>query len=155
LGFGGPGLKIHVLKEHSCPAPVLEGEGRIYSTIFLTYGHFEILGKFPKTPKTTYFRVRSMNFWPESPALGVEKWISGFFWASGNQKPAFLHPRKVPPPGRVPWPLFLRPESERPLELYCKYGRRLKCSIVNTLDLFTSIKNICVQYQSTGGYAYR
>jgi hypothetical protein len=30
LGFGGPGLKIHVLKEHSCPAPVLEGVGRIY-----------------------------------------------------------------------------------------------------------------------------
>jgi hypothetical protein len=29
LGFGGPGLKIRVLKEHSCPAPVLEGEGRI------------------------------------------------------------------------------------------------------------------------------
>jgi hypothetical protein len=25
LGFGDPGLKIHVLKEHSCPAPVLEG----------------------------------------------------------------------------------------------------------------------------------
>ena len=31
LGFGGPGLKIHVPKEHSCPAPVLEGEGRIYN----------------------------------------------------------------------------------------------------------------------------
>ena len=29
LGFGGPGLKTHVLKEHSCPAPVLEGKGRI------------------------------------------------------------------------------------------------------------------------------
>jgi hypothetical protein len=27
LGFGGPGLKIHVLKEHSSPAPVLEGGG--------------------------------------------------------------------------------------------------------------------------------
>ena len=32
LGFGGPGLKIHVLKGHSCPAPVLEGEGRVYNT---------------------------------------------------------------------------------------------------------------------------
>jgi hypothetical protein len=31
LGFGGPGLEIHVLKENNCPAPVLEGEGRIYS----------------------------------------------------------------------------------------------------------------------------
>ena len=31
LGFGGPGLKIHGLKEKSCPAPVLEGEGRIYN----------------------------------------------------------------------------------------------------------------------------
>jgi hypothetical protein len=31
LGFGGPGLKINVIKpkENSCPAPVLEGEGRI------------------------------------------------------------------------------------------------------------------------------
>ena len=33
LGFGGPGQEIHVLKEHkhSRPAPVLEGEGRIYN----------------------------------------------------------------------------------------------------------------------------
>ena len=31
-----------------------------------------------------FFLMRSMGFWPESPALGVEKWISGFFWASGN-----------------------------------------------------------------------
>jgi hypothetical protein len=31
LGFGGPGLKIHVLKGYSCPAPVLEGEGRVYN----------------------------------------------------------------------------------------------------------------------------
>ena len=30
LGFGGPGLKIRVLKGHSCPAPVLEGGGLIY-----------------------------------------------------------------------------------------------------------------------------
>jgi hypothetical protein len=29
LGFGGPGLKIHVPEENSCPAPVLEG--RIFS----------------------------------------------------------------------------------------------------------------------------
>jgi hypothetical protein len=31
LGFGGPGLNIHVLKGHSHPVPVLEGEGRIYN----------------------------------------------------------------------------------------------------------------------------
>jgi hypothetical protein len=31
LGFGGLGLKIHMLKEHSSPAPALEGEGRIYN----------------------------------------------------------------------------------------------------------------------------
>jgi hypothetical protein len=31
LGFGGPGLKIHVLNENSYTAPVLEGEGRIYN----------------------------------------------------------------------------------------------------------------------------
>jgi hypothetical protein len=42
-----------------------------------------------------------MDFWPESSALGTEKWISGFFRAtgSGNQKPTFLHPRKVPQSG--------------------------------------------------------
>jgi hypothetical protein len=36
LGFGGPGLKNknHVLKEHSSPAPVLEGEGRIYKILW-------------------------------------------------------------------------------------------------------------------------
>jgi hypothetical protein len=39
LGCGGPGLKIHVLKEHtgSCPAPVLEEEGRVYCIIFLAH----------------------------------------------------------------------------------------------------------------------
>jgi hypothetical protein len=30
LGFGGPGLKIHVLKEHSCLASALEAEGGVY-----------------------------------------------------------------------------------------------------------------------------
>jgi hypothetical protein len=49
-----------------------------------------------------------MDFWPESPASGIGKWISGFFRASANQKPTFLHPRKVPPSGRVPYPLFLQ-----------------------------------------------
>jgi hypothetical protein len=43
-------------------------------------------------------------FWPESPASGLEKWIYGFFRASGNQKPAFLE-RKFPPSRRVPYPL--------------------------------------------------
>jgi hypothetical protein len=53
LGFGGPGLKIRVLKEHSFLAPVLEGEGRIYrGPNILAYGQFEILGE-SKTPKTT------------------------------------------------------------------------------------------------------
>ena len=85
------------------------------SIIFLAHGRFEILGKCPKTPKTTCFWVRLMDFWPESPASGVEKWISGFFRASGNQKSTFLHPRAVPPSGRVPCPLFLRPERPLPL----------------------------------------
>jgi hypothetical protein len=31
LGFGGPGLKLHVPKGHSYPTPFLEGEGRIYN----------------------------------------------------------------------------------------------------------------------------
>jgi hypothetical protein len=79
LGFGSPGLKIHVLKESFCPAPVLEGEGRIYCIIFLANGHLGILGECPETPKTTYFWVRLMGFWPGSSASGVEKWISGFF----------------------------------------------------------------------------
>jgi hypothetical protein len=68
------------------------------------------------------FWVRSMDLWPESPALGVENWIPSFFWASGNQKPTFLHPRKFLPPGGVPYPLFLRPE--RPLVI--QYRRILQ-----------------------------
>jgi hypothetical protein len=91
LGFGGLGLQIHVLKEHSCPASVLEGEGGVYN--IFAHGRFEILGKCPKTPKATCFWVRLMDFWPESPASGVEKWISGFFRASGHRKFTFLHPR--------------------------------------------------------------
>jgi hypothetical protein len=43
LDLGGPGQKIRVLKEHSCPATVLEGEGRA-SIIFLACGRFEIEG---------------------------------------------------------------------------------------------------------------
>jgi hypothetical protein len=61
LGFGGPGLKIHALEEQSFPAPVLEGEGRIYS-IFLAYSTgielYLNFGEYPKTPKTTNFGVR-------------------------------------------------------------------------------------------------
>jgi hypothetical protein len=45
-----------------------------YTGIFgVQYGHFEILGECPKTPKTTYFWVRLMDVWPESPASGLEK----------------------------------------------------------------------------------
>ena len=35
LGFGGPGLKIRVLKEHSFPAPVLGGEGRVEGAVLV------------------------------------------------------------------------------------------------------------------------
>jgi hypothetical protein len=73
LGFGGPGLKIHVLKEYNTVAPPLSSKEKAVSIIFLAYGRFEILGKCPKTPKTTCFWVRLMDFWPESPASGVEK----------------------------------------------------------------------------------
>ena len=76
------------------------------SIIFLAQGRFEILGKCPKTPKTTCFWVRLMDFWPESPASGVENWISGFFRASGKQKSTFLHPREVPRPGEFPAHFF-------------------------------------------------
>jgi hypothetical protein len=57
-----------------------------------------------------------MDFWPESPASGVEKYISGFFRASGNQNPAFLHPRKVLTSGRAPCPFFY--VQNAPLLLY-------------------------------------
>jgi hypothetical protein len=57
-----------------------------------------------------HFWVRVMDFWPESPASGVESG-NGFPVSFGlvetrNQKSTFLHPRKVPPPGGVPCPLF-------------------------------------------------
>ena len=50
LGFGGPGLKIHVLKENSYPAPVLEVEGRTY-TIFWRTGILKFWGNARKHPK--------------------------------------------------------------------------------------------------------
>ena len=105
LGFGGPGLKIHVLKEHSPPAPVLEGEGRIYNI----FGVRAFLN-FWEIPENTQNDVFLGAF---NGASGVERWISGFFRASGNQKSTFLNPRKVPPSGRAPCPFFLRPK--RPL----------------------------------------
>jgi hypothetical protein len=79
------------------------------SIIFFAHGRFEILGKYPKTPKTTCFWVRLMDFWPESPAsgVGVEKRISGFFRASGNQKSTFPHIREqFPRPGECPANFF-------------------------------------------------
>jgi hypothetical protein len=39
-GFGGPGLKVHVLKEHSYPGPVLGGEGRVYNITGIFLGAF-------------------------------------------------------------------------------------------------------------------
>jgi hypothetical protein len=44
-----------VLKEHSFPAPFLEGEGRIYN--ILAYGHFEIkiLGGIPENTQNDVF----------------------------------------------------------------------------------------------------
>ena len=71
------------------------------SIIFLANGRFEILGKCPKTPKTTCFWVRLMDFWPESPASGVEKWISDFFRA------IIVETReKFPRPGECPAHFF-------------------------------------------------
>jgi hypothetical protein len=43
LAAGAVLKKIHVLKEHSCPAPGLAGEGRAVPVTF------EILGAHPKT----------------------------------------------------------------------------------------------------------
>ena len=43
LGFGGPGLKISVLKEHSYPAPVLELEGEGRAGIYNIFGRTGIL----------------------------------------------------------------------------------------------------------------
>jgi hypothetical protein len=84
LGFGAPGLKIHVLKEHSCPASVLKGEGRVYN-IFGARAFLKFRENARKHPKRRIcFWERLMDFWPGSPASGVEKWIPGFFRASGN-----------------------------------------------------------------------
>jgi hypothetical protein len=89
LGFAGPGLKIHVLKERSCPASALEGEGGVYNIFgaraFWHFGEMEM----PENTQNDVFWVRLMDFWPESPASGVEKWISSIFRAGGNQKSIF------------------------------------------------------------------
>jgi hypothetical protein len=94
------GLKIRVLKENSCPAPVLEGE------YFLARGRFEILGKYPKTPKTTRFWVRLMDFWPESPASGVEKAFSVSFGLVETRNPLFYTRGQPPRPGDCPAHFF-------------------------------------------------
>ena len=70
--------------------PLLSSKEKALSVIFLAHGHFEILGEMPE--KNTQnderrildFGVRLIDFWPESPASGVEKWISGFFRASSG-----------------------------------------------------------------------
>ena len=89
-------------------ALLLSSKEKAVSIIFLTCGHFVILGKgeMPEKTQNDAFWVRLMVFWPESPASDVEKWISGFFRASGNQQSTFLHPSKVPPSVRAPCPLF-------------------------------------------------
>jgi hypothetical protein len=128
LGFEVPGLKIRVFKENSFPAPVLEGEGRVYMVLFfgvLAYNGF--LAREPREPPSfvrkgnpdlgktgtlttlqgnLFSRCLSKEGSPENtqndvflgafngflagePRLGcrkMEKWISGFFRASGNQK---------------------------------------------------------------------
>jgi hypothetical protein len=56
----------------------------------------------PENTRNDVFLGAFDGIYPESAASGVEKWISGFFRASGDQKFIFLHPRKVPPPGKVP-----------------------------------------------------
>jgi hypothetical protein len=72
LGFGGPGLKIHVLKGHSHPAPVVEGEGRIYN-VFLAHGHFEILGGMPENTQSDVFLGAFNGFLAGEPRLGCRK----------------------------------------------------------------------------------
>jgi hypothetical protein len=53
LGYEGPGLKIHAFK--GIGSPLLSSKEEAVYTIVLAHGHFEILGKCPKTPKATYF----------------------------------------------------------------------------------------------------
>jgi hypothetical protein len=90
LGFGGLGLKIYVPKEHSCPAPALEGEGegRIYHIfgVFLIRAFFNF-GEMPENTQSNVFLGVFNGFLPGEPRLGCRKWTSGFFRASGN------HPR--------------------------------------------------------------
>ena len=64
LGFGGPGLKTHVLKEHSSPAPALEGEGRVIPT-WLGWAY---LAKKMQSPQPRPSQP------PSNPVLDTEKW---------------------------------------------------------------------------------
>ena len=45
----------------------------IYTVTFLAYGNFEILGKCPKTPKTTCFLGAFNGFLAGEPRLGCRK----------------------------------------------------------------------------------
>jgi hypothetical protein len=56
--------------------------------------------------RRAFFWVRLMGFGPEGPASGVEKRISGFFRASGNQKPEthFSTPEKSSPVREIALP---------------------------------------------------
>ena len=75
----------------------------------------------PETTQSDVFLGALNGFLAGEPRLGCRKlnfrFLSGY--SSGNQKSTFLHPRKVPPSGRVPCPLFLRPERPLPLPLPC------------------------------------
>jgi hypothetical protein len=106
LEVGGRGLEleIRVLKEkylpRSCPR---RRRPHLDLWLYNIFGAraFRHFGGYPKTPKATYFWVwvRLMEFWPESPASGVEKRISGLFRASGNQNLLFYTREDFPRPG--------------------------------------------------------
>jgi hypothetical protein len=71
LGLGGPGLKIRVLKEHSCPAPVLEGGGLIYNIFGVRVRAFKNLGgMLPKHPKDDHQFLGAFN-WARGPRGGL------------------------------------------------------------------------------------
>ena len=49
----------------SFSTPLLSSKEKAASMVFLAYGNFEFWEEYPKTPKTTCFWVRLMDFWAE------------------------------------------------------------------------------------------
>jgi hypothetical protein len=69
LGFGGPGLKIHVLKEHTVVTPLLSSKEKAAPMIFLARGYFDILGEMPENTQNGVFLGALNGFLAGEPRL--------------------------------------------------------------------------------------